>query len=282
MATSEQITAYKAVAQAIKSATADGENSADKVGGVLVNIINALISDETLAQYAKQIGIGSQDASQANDGTVWGALIGLAQSLEDYALKTDIPNVSGFATTSTTDELAENIDSVSQDVETLQDEVARMETTPTKVNEIITGVTGSRFVSGSGVTIGDLATKADLDELSSEVGDMKSSIQDNANDISALKASIKTIPCEISDGTAYVKINAFTEEDYASGVAVVLKDTYHSSYIPLQYLYDAHSHTLYFWFVAYEPSYGDFAVWKGETDDILGASKISCEAYLLS
>lgn len=166
MATSEQITAYKAVAQAIKSATADGENTADKVGGVLVNIINALISDETLAQYAKQIVIGSQEASQANDGTVWGALNGLALSLEDYALKTDIPNVSGFATTSTTDELAENIDSVSQDVETLQDEVARMETPPTKVNEIITGVTGSRFVSGSGVAIGDVAMKSELPDVS--------------------------------------------------------------------------------------------------------------------
>lgn len=125
-----------------------------------------------------------------------------------------------------------------------------------------------------------LAKNADVDNLSSEVGDMKSSIQDNANDITALKTSVKTIPCEIVDGSASVQINALTEEDYANGVQVVLKDTYFQTSIPLQYMYN--SGTLHFWFVAYEPSYGDMAVWRGETDDILGASNISCRAYLLS
>lgn len=178
------------------------------------------------------------------------------------------------------------------------------------------------------------ATKAEVDELSSEVGDMKPSIQDNATDITEIKGKaitsfdideaedmvtlqpvnidgsegkyvslraatdeqaglmtaqmyqdfkkvvVKTIPCVIMDGSASVQINALTEEDYANGVQVVLKDTYSQTSIPLQYMYK--SGTLHFWFVAYEPSYEDMAVWRGETDDILGASNIICRAYLLS
>lgn len=63
MATNAQITAYKAVAQAIKNATAEGENTADKVGGLLYDIVSALVADETTKAQLKNYFYQVRDTS---------------------------------------------------------------------------------------------------------------------------------------------------------------------------------------------------------------------------